>query len=409
MNNNRYRISNYRICDPYILEELSRQYTNGSPRERIRLLKKLGNENSLPYEIALLAVKDGASNVRAWFARNSTSLDYRERDYTQPEATCEFPERNLVEMLRVDSDPYVQACLFENRCIMAGSSMSECWFTGGNHLQRLALMRNPWINESLVLKIFDYEDRSLEIDPNQRRELALAFLTNASALKDSHKDAADLFDPITGSSRAVYFKMLWELAAKWPPESGVPYTTFNSVGAEDVTKEAAFTAAGDEWVKRAILENCDYRDKKTIDLGMHDPDDICRETAYERVGALSSEEFDVLIAGEDTWALSGLACNQGLSVERLKKVRSRLRTLGSDSGDRQASWTIEKLERGVPPQDPRKLFGYEGRRGNFLEDKIDYIGNKLIRLQENIDHEIAGQKSNAETAGFLGILKRIFQ
>lgn len=404
MNNNRYK-----FCDPYILEELSRQYSSGSPKERIRLLKKLGKGYILPYEIALLAVKDGDSRVRAWFAKNAITLDYRNRDYTKEEATYEFPERNLLEIVCADSDPYVRACLFENQIIMDGRNY-ERWFAGGDHLQRLALMRNPRIGRGLVVKIFDYEDRTLEISQDQRRELVLAFLTNASALKKFHeKDFSEFVAARNASYTADYFKRLWELAAKWPHESGVPYATFRSMGAEDDTKEAAFAAAGDEWLKRAILENCESLDVKTLALAMHDPDEICRKTAYELVGYLPSAEFDALIAGEDTWVLSGLACNEGLSVERLKKVRSRLRTLGSDSGDQQASWTIEKLEKGLPPQDPRKLFGNEGRRGNFLEDKIDYIGNKLIRLQENIDHEIAGQNSNAEIAGFWDVLKRIFR
>ena len=35
-----------------------------------------------------------------------------------------------------------------------------------------------------------------------------------------------------------------------------------------------------------------------------------------------------------------------------------------------------------PPQDPEELFGDAGREGNFLEDKIDFIGKKLLSLSD---------------------------
>jgi hypothetical protein len=63
-------LSRYAAIDTYILEELRREYQALSARGRIRLLRKLYNERTLPpyvsppYEIALMAVEDSHVEVR---------------------------------------------------------------------------------------------------------------------------------------------------------------------------------------------------------------------------------------------------------------------------------------------------------------------------------------------------------
>jgi hypothetical protein len=43
---------------------------------------------------------------------------------------------------------------------------------------------------------------------------------------------------------------------------------------------------------------------------------------------------------------------------------------------------LEKAQKPHPPVDPEVLFGDEGREDNFLEDKIDFIGRKLLSLSQ---------------------------
>ena len=165
--------SRYQVSDAYILEELKRDYQSSDVRGRIRLLKKL---RFPPYEIARMAVEDPHVEVRQWIARQG-KLDFREQEAGQ---NAEASERNFVERLRGDPDPYVRACLHENPNVIGLVSFALDWeeyFFNANHLQRLALVRNPNINGPLVEKVFDPDDKDLRITINERAELARAYLS----------------------------------------------------------------------------------------------------------------------------------------------------------------------------------------------------------------------------------------
>ena len=106
-------LSRYAVIDAYILEELRHEYQTLTAKGRIRLLRKLSREGTLPpyqsppYEIALLAVEDPNVEVRQWIARHSEDLDYRE--YRHTEKQFRFPDRNLGDRLSTDPDPFVRA------------------------------------------------------------------------------------------------------------------------------------------------------------------------------------------------------------------------------------------------------------------------------------------------------------
>lgn len=71
----------YSSIDLYVLERLKLEYKAGNVKDRIRLLARLTKRKGpfdfkpLPYEIALLALEDPDSLVRAWVAKNG-ALDH---------------------------------------------------------------------------------------------------------------------------------------------------------------------------------------------------------------------------------------------------------------------------------------------------------------------------------------------
>ena len=164
--------------------------------------------------------------------------------------------------------------------------------------------------------------------------------------------------------------------------------------------------------RAAILKNCDEHDTQTIELGMRDTDKWCRWLAYEKfnpnvfkwrplmtallnVDAPASERFsrvqegpafvnerlESVLKGDDKAPLSGFARNKFLSLDYLRKVKGRLYELGDDFEVSVAEKTIEELEKTQAPNDPRELFE---EKGKFLENKIDFIGKKLLFYEEKI-------------------------
>jgi len=132
--------------------------------------------------------------------------------------------------------------------------------------------------------------------------------------------------------------------------------------------------------KQAILENCDEEDIQTIELGMQDADDQCRELAYskfnpvryvarmmatillqpsDRVQAMQvpemvNERLQAVLLSEDKAALSGLAANRSLTVGYLRKVGARLQELGDDIGVWSARKTIEEVQKTQVPEAPEE-------------------------------------------------------
>ncbi|MBI4525445.1 MAG: hypothetical protein HY695_16715 [Deltaproteobacteria bacterium] len=341
--------------------------------------------------------------------------------------------------MKNDSDPFVRACLRENPTVFA--SFFDRWkeyFDEATQLERLALVRNPKVAEDISLfhhavieKIFDPEDKALAVDLKERRELVIAFLTNNEALARVAEDAGLgklsgmqrlLRNPMAGEAEYTantFLSRLWELASKWSKDSGIPYLVYRYLPANDETKAQAYKTCNEAAWKYAILENCGPDDRETLKLGTQDSDDNhvydCRYLAYSKVTSLEPERLDAILQGNDMSALDGLAHNRSLSVthsvfERVREISGgRLRELGGSywtkpdvlrekvldrlneldksevysGGAHYFHKTVdEEIRKTVPPEDPRELFGDEGREGNFLEDKIDFIGRKLFSLSD---------------------------
>lgn len=333
-------LSKYDIIDAYTLEELRRTYHASDSKGRIRLLQKFYRaDKAAPFEIALLAVDDPHVEVRQWIARHGKYVDYREMHYVDKQVIYEHPDLNLEDRLKNDPDLFVRACLRENPTVFDSFSFITRWgefFHEATHLERLALVRNPNVYEHLIERIFDSDDQELEINLEERKELALAFLTNKEALASSKADAALVGHPYPPDGSAWYsanrfLRTLWELASKWPKESKIQPVVYRCVPAEDAIKAEIYRTCDVPVWRQMILENCNADDTHTIELGMRDSDDLCRSLAASR-----------------------------------------------------ARQTIDRAQATRPPKDPEELFGYEGRQGNFLEDKIDFIGKKLLEVAEHL-------------------------
>ena len=362
--------SRYQVPDAYILEELKRDYQSSDVRGRIRLLKKL---RFPPFEIARMAVEDSHVEVRQWIARNGEKLDY--------------DESNLGERLKNDPDPFVRACLRENPHIFFGvlPSLSDwkTYFDEATHLERLALVRNPQIYDPLIEQIFDLDVQELGISMEEREQLGLAYLTNTEALSKKRRDLKS-YDGFTWHTANKHFTQLWKLASKWPPKSRIPYAVYRYVWADDETKAGIYKAS-DYVLRGAILENSGEEGTKTFRLGIKDEMDVNRWLACAKIRNLTDKEFEKILENGDQSALSGLARNRSLSEEQLDKVGGCLSKLDSwsavdDSID--ALKTKREISAARAPEDPEALFGWEGREGNFLEDKVDFIGKRLLALEE---------------------------
>ncbi len=285
-------LSRYASPDPYTLEELRRNYEGADSRGRIRLLRRLGREVGIPAALVTLAVKDGNAQVRQWIAHFGDLYGEQE------------------ELLRADQDEFVRACVRENPSQhhfgAPGAWLKD--FGNAGHPERLAIVRNPHVDDELIEKIFDPDNQEFNLEMGERGELACAFLTNEPALNHGQISYTDWCSRVTPDdasgfldvqrSARKHFDRLWALASKWPAaniESGVRYWVYRYVGADDKTKAETYRACQRPALRRAILRNTrprvdphgsslheDPSASEVTKLGLRDDDPECRRLAVER-------------------------------------------------------------------------------------------------------------------------------
>jgi hypothetical protein len=339
--------SRYALIDEYTLEELRRAYQAADASERIQLLEQFPKADDaydskaieLPFEIARMAASDENALVRQWIVRHGTLSDLRRRGDAWVDLF-----RPLVEQLIRDPDEFVRACLYENQTVFS-SNGAENAFICATHVERLALMRNPRVAkaEKLIREIFDPDNKELEeglkIGFEQRKELALAFVSNPEAQKDSRSDLDN--EPYFRVDGYAYFSTrerwatIWKLAAKWPSESGVPHAVYRSLVTEDEVKAEVYQQSSERGPRISILESCRGDQQTTIKLGISDSDGVCRYIAYSKIWwiNLGPAGLEAVLSGDDKEALGGLAQNESLPVEVLEQIASKLEGLGKATGD----------------------------------------------------------------------------
>jgi len=347
----------YGVQDSYTIAELTRSYERENSRGRVRLLRRLYRQGvRLPYELALKAVTDSDSSVREWMAREAQDLDYSERQYppfeTEKSSTVPgpngeslnyrdtvahlHPDRNLYERLKQDSDPFVRAALYENHHLFFKFGMSAL---GGDGIgvfnecvpiDRLAMMRNRELSLEFVKRILDPEDTTLCLDNEERTMLAKASLANPKVVRNGRM-SREMF-PAGADGWGNYAiqkdsEAVWELAAKWPANSGVPFIAFKYVQAEDQVKAKIYRKCQNDFLRQTILESCLPEDEKTLKLGRADADSTARFIAYGRSSRMDRQEIEEALRrekdGAEKWVIDGLLENPWLGniAHELQKAR----------------------------------------------------------------------------------------
>jgi len=349
-------LSRYAVMDAYTLEELRREYKAADTSGRIQLLAKFPKADdkddstavSLPPELVRMAAEDDSATIRQWIARHGRF----------GEDSLNLDEDRLVN----DPDPFVRACLMENPTHVSEADTCRA-FLFGTHLERLALMRNPNMAraDELIRKLFDLEDKvegpngrvvclgELGIDLEQRKQLALAFISNPAAQKDSLRDTQDSIDGGEWYSRRQRWATVWKLAAKWPSDSGVPRAVFRSFATEDKVKAEVYQQSTENRLRCDILESCSEKQPETLKLGIADTWGTCRYISYSKISwiSLGPAALEAVLDADDKDALDGLAHNEFLPVEMLQRIASKIEKATGDYGrySRDVKRTIERARK----------------------------------------------------------------
>lgn len=380
--------SRFSIIDEYTLEELRREYQSSAPKDRIALVAGLYQSGIIPpYDIARLAVEDQHVEVRQWLARHARHLDYREAIDDDPANGFRYPDRDLVEHVRRDTDAFVRACLFENPDIFANLSYEQ-WcelFVQSSHIEKLALVRNPNMQgvHKLLEAIFDPDDGQFKLTLSEREQLVNALLLSRQALSENHRKGSSVF---AQPWDARLFSRLWRLINKWPKDARIKRNIYLYIGTTIKTKAGIYRQCKQPTLRADILRNVEPDDSDTLELGMKDPDDLCRFLAHSKARNFSTARFDILIKKDDVHALTGLAENASLSLSQLEQIKERLFALGAHEEARWASETIDRLRRTQLPENPEAIFKYDVYSEITPEAKLNFIGQSVLRLQRDLDY-----------------------
>ncbi len=212
-------MKDYKIpVDGFALEEWRRRYCRSAEaNSRIAVL----HGSDLPFEIARLAVEDPNVEVRQWFARYGS--DYREI-LENVGGGFRFSDRDLLEILRKDSDEFVRACVYANPAfdplldVLTASSdetlgaaagigmLTRKYWSEATHLERLGMVRNKAFTHCLVDEL---KENATSLGSKERRELIWAFLAGRQqVLPQSRYREPDQ------KGREV-----WKIVVQWPEET----------------------------------------------------------------------------------------------------------------------------------------------------------------------------------------------
>lgn len=318
----------YAVQDAYTISELTRSYDREDCRGRIRLLRRVYAQTPrLPYELALKAITDSDPSVREWMARKGQNLDYPDARHESADALLDIthPDRDLTIRLRQDADPFVRAAFFENaelfNCLWRSRHeklISE--FKNCSTLERLAMMRNESLSLGLVKLILDPDDTTLGLENSERYQLASACLVNKRVVENGQRTRKGYSSTRDGWSgwfqTEDYSQVVWELAAKWSDEAGIPFHAFHTVQTYDRVKAAIYPKCKAVPLRSAILESCLPEDDETLRLGRMDSDRDLRSMAYWKSRRMDRQEIEGALrrekAEKDSGAMDGLFTNPWL-------------------------------------------------------------------------------------------------
>ncbi len=326
-----FAVKRYHVKDPYVQTELRRSYQDSDAKQRIALLEKLYQDGVTPEEIAEMAVSDEHAEVRLWVARNATFLDDK-----------------FKKKLLKDSDELVSASFYENRHLFSPFPDRD-WtaaFKKANRMQRFAMVRNPEVGREIIEKIFDYDDKDLDLKKDEKAMFVCAFLSNVSRVEESRKDMFD-FAPFAEINATEHYKKLWELITVWLKDekySFLPDWVYERIDCTDDIKAETYPKCENSGTRFHILIGCGQYQKKTLNLGKQDKDDYNRRTAYGKISYIEEPELKKLLEGKDQHSLLGLFENTNLSEEQRYRVDKRLGEMGEHEEMLQINYRRRKWE-----------------------------------------------------------------
>jgi hypothetical protein len=279
--------------DAYQTAKLQQKFVElVTAQDRIDFIEGLEQGQGVPFEVADAAVRDRSSAVRSWAAAN-VELDYRmyigrEEPFGRPR--YRFPDRNLFAVVEADPDPLVRASLCENESFPIEEKLA-----GLNRLQKLAAMRRLNLSAAIVTKVFDPNDKTLNVSLEERCELATAFLckrANSTLARNLDKSYSDtefrVCAPLElANTAAGDLSNLWPMALDWPDSWGIPTLVFKLINADDDTMASTYRQCErPEW-RYAMLSNQHHYEQwhvthcDVLRLAVEDSDPAVRSRAYE--------------------------------------------------------------------------------------------------------------------------------
>ena len=210
--------------------ELENLYDSANEKERIELTKefnKQGNKYCMPTLWAELIVNKGTLQEKITLARNwQTFSRHNER------------EKSIIERLTNDDNILVRCGFYENAesLFFSFDEDTETLFKKLTHMERLALMRNPRINNELVLNIYNLDNNAIAVTDDERKELIKAFCTNHEQIEKSKKHFFDdsFLDGLDAYSSTELYPKLYDQAFKWintdPHITAATYKAFSCNG-----------------------------------------------------------------------------------------------------------------------------------------------------------------------------------
>ncbi len=211
-------IERYGRGDSLAKLELENLYNSSSEKERIQITKKFVDKNLMLPQWAELTIKKGGSQEKIVLAR----YWYFSGIYPEYQVGDE-----LVALLKNDGNILVRCALYENQNFLSREDQIQI-FQEANHTERLALVRNEEVAQSLILKTYDINNNDFKLSDDERKELIFAFCSiNKERIKKINKP---LSYAIFVSGRSDFYGDLYdkafELNSKIP---GVALVTFRNL------------------------------------------------------------------------------------------------------------------------------------------------------------------------------------
>ncbi len=281
---------------------------------------------------------------------SSPRKDYREFYLDEAgRSGFRFPDRDLLKILKSDSDPFVRASLYLNSALW-NSEIASSW-PDATHLERLAMVRRTAFGmDFLLVKIFDLKNNELGLSVDERTELIWAFLSGLDETNKTFRNSYGERDSYGEGGGHSPGGRLWKLISEWSEQTDLKALVYRFLPADYEDAAEVYRISQKPELRRIILSMAwaEHRDKNSyfeksplmVGLGSRDADGGCRSLAYgmlhvkraryrvwgfqERVARWQEFRKVKREARNDLYALGGLAKNLSLSPRELGRQASAL-------------------------------------------------------------------------------------